>query len=406
MRDSEGQDSNMIATRHPDLQLLLDRPRGAGMVVSCYANTAVAGGFEAHWRQQLKDEARRVRQELADDPEALDEFERQLKLIRGHLESAGERGARGMAVFTAAGWDRALTMDSEVPYDDRLVVDEEPYLVPVIVDDVLRGQYLAVLTDTHHGRIYAARPGWARQLEEVRGDVPRKNKSAGERWGKQQATIARHREDRILHYFKDLAEAVEAAWDEDADRGIILLGEREVLEDFRAFLPKRLADLVVAQSPHAWSGEQPMIEDQVREVVTSIIGAEQRRLLDEIDGRLREGCAVTTGPREVIEALTNGQVRALVLGPDPGEVAWRCKGCHSLFTTEEKTCPYCKAPCDRANLWQEILIRALKHSVGVHFVTPESGRTVPGAIAALLLRDEPQWALAGALAANATDHVT
>ncbi len=377
----------MIATRSEDYQMLLDRPRGEGMVVSCYADTAVVEGFEPHWRPQLKDEARRVRAELAGDPEALAEFERQLKLIRQHLDSPEARTARGVAVFGASGWDRALAVHSDEPFEDRLVVDEEPYLVPFLVDHFRRPRYLVILTDTHRGRIYAARPGSSRLLSEIEEDVPSKNKSAGERWGKQQATIARHREDHILHYFKHLADRVDAAWNEGADRGIILLGEHEVLEDFRTFLPKRLADRVVAEARHAWAGEQPSIEDHVREVVDAAAAAEQRHVLDEIDRRLHEGYAVATGPQEAIEALTNGQVRSLVVGPDLGEVAWRCPGCGSLFTTEEKACPYCRARCVRGNLWQEILTKALKHHVDVHFVTSESRRPVPGQVAALLLRD-------------------
>jgi hypothetical protein len=391
----------MNAIGQNDLQMLLDRSRGAGMVVSCYADTSVVEGFQPHWRQPMKDEARRAREALTDDHAALVEFERQLELIRSQLESAPGRAARGTAVFAASGWDKALALDNEVPFENRLVVDEEPYLVPFLVDQVLRPQYLAVVTDTHHGHIYAARPGSARQLARVEGDVPRKNRSAGERWGKQQATIARHREDCILHYFKDLAARVVDAWDETQYRGIVLLGEHEVLEDFRTHLPKRLDGHVLAEGPHSWLGEARAVEDQVGEVVAVIVGAEQERLLDEIDGRLREGCAVTTGPREVIEALNNGLARTLVLGPDPGEVARRCRGCHSLFTAAETTCPYCQSPCDRTNLWQEILIRAVRHGVDVHFVPTKSVRTVPNGIAALLARDEPRWAAAPSVEAAA-----
>jgi rubrerythrin len=382
---------NMIATRHQDYQLLLDRPRGEGMVVSCYADTTVADGFERHWHQHLEDEARRVRGELARDPVALGEFDRQLDWIRRVLESAGDRAARGMAVFGASGSDQVIAIDSDVPFANRLVVDEEPYLVPLIVDQYLRPEYLVVQTDSHRSRIYTARPGSARLLDELHEDLPKKNESAGERCGEQHDTIARHREDQILHYFKRLADRVEAAWDEEVHRGIILLGEHEVLENFRAYLPKRLADRVVAEASHAWAGEQPAIGDQVRRVASEAAGVEQQGLLDEIDRRLHEGCAVMTGPQEVIEALADGQVRSLVMGPDLGEVAWRCQGCSSVFTIEEKVCPYCKSPCERASLWQEILTRALKHQVDVQFVTPEAHRPVPGQVAALLLRDEPQW---------------
>ena len=381
----------MNISRIQGFPILLDHARGEGMVVSCYADTSVVGGFEARWGPPLQQEAREVRKRMSDDPESIQEFERQLGLIRESLESAGHRGVRGMAVFGGSNWDRVVAIESEVPFANRLVVNEEPYLVPFLLEELQRPRYLAILTDTHRGRIYEARPGSSRLLDELEGDVPRKNRSAGEQWGKQQATIARHREECILHYFKDLVDRVEGAWNEHLHRGIILLGEHEILENFRAELPERLACKVVAEIPHAWAGEQPAIEDQVARVASEAALVEQKELLAEVGRRLQEGSAVTTGPQEVIQALANGQVRTLVFGPDLGAVGWRCNQCRSLFATEERACPYCKSPCERADLWQEILARALNHRVDVHYIPADPGLRVPGEIAALLLRDEPQW---------------
>jgi peptide subunit release factor 1 (eRF1) len=368
------------------------------MVVSCYADTSVAEGFESHWRPHLKSEATRIRELLAGEPEALEEFERQLETIRRALESPEDRHARGMAVFGASGWDEALALSSDEPYEGRLVVDEEAYLVPLLVADYRRRAYLVVLTDTHRGRLYASVPGEAHLLDEFDEAVPKKNRSAGQRWGKQQATIARHREDHNLHYQKELVRRVERAWEARAYQGILLLGEREVLKNFRGLLPKRLADRVVHEAPHAWAGKQPEIRDRVREVVDAAIAGQQERLLEEIGRRLREGFAVATGPQEVIEALSDGQVLELVLGPDLGEVGSRCSGCRSLFAFEEATCPYCKAPCVKASLWQEILAQAARHGVAVHFVPTEKRGVVPGGVTALLVRDEPQWAPASSVA--------
>jgi len=386
----------MNAMKPKDYQVLLDGPRGVGMVVSCYANTVVAEGFEPHWRQHLKTEASRVRENLAGRPAELQEFEQHLERIRHVLESPEARRARGLAVFAASGRDQALALESGESYQDQLVVAEEPYLVPLLVASSLQPEYLVVLTDTHHGRLYASGASAARLLGEIEEAVPSKNRSAGERWGKQQATIARHREDHILHYYKELAGRVEAAWVDDFYQGIILLGEHVVLEEVRGFLPKRLADRVVHEAPHAWTGDQPEIPDHVRQVVATTVEARQDRLLDELARRLREGYAVATGPQEVITALVNGQVHELVFGSDLGEVASRCTGCRSLFAVVEESCPYCKAPCVRANLWQEILSAAARHRIPVQFVTSKSRRAVPGGVAALLARDEPQWATGGA----------
>ena len=255
-------------------------------------------------------------------------------------------------------------------------------MVPLLVAHTLQRDYLVVLTDTHRGRIYEARRGSNSLLGEVDEAVPRKNRSSGERWGKQQATIARHRENHILHYFKKLAERVETTWADDHYVGIILLGEHVVLEELRTFLPKRLADRVVSETPHAWNGDQPEIQHDVDRVIASIREARQGWALDEIARRLRKGYAVVRGPQEVIGALTNGQIGELVIGPDQGESAWRCSGCGSRFVIEETTCGYCQAPCVRVNLWQQILSAAIRQRIPVQFVPSEPRHVVPSGVAA------------------------
>ena len=83
----------MNTTKPMDLQMLLDCP-AAGMVVSYYADTTVADGFEHHWRQHLKAEARRVREAMAGQSAEAQEFARHLKLIHSALESPKARHAR------------------------------------------------------------------------------------------------------------------------------------------------------------------------------------------------------------------------------------------------------------------------------------------------------------------------
>lgn len=385
------------------IQLLLDQPRGRGMVVSCYANTAVVEGFEARWLQPLKSEASRVRQRLAEDHPARREFERDLEAIRGALESTEARWARGMAVFSAAARGFLLALPSDEPFVDRLVVDEEPYVVPLLEAYVRQRGYLVVLADTHRGRLYASGPGGSRLLDEIEEVVPSKTRAAGERWGKQQATIDRHRKDHILHFHKELAGRLERAWAESGYRGIILLGERPVLEQFRGLLPDRLARRVVLEAPHAWTGAPAEIDAAVRAVIEEGEAARERHVLDELARRLDEGCAVAAGPQEVIDAMRDGQVAELIVGPDPGATASRCTGCRSLFAVERDACPYCAAPCRKGNLWQEILDAALGHGVWVDLVRGPSELSRHGGIAALLSRDEPQWASApGSVATGET----
>jgi nucleotide-binding universal stress UspA family protein len=370
----------MDSERSQRVQVLLDHPGGAGMVVSCYADTSVTEGFESHWLQHLKAEATHVRARLAGDAEALGEFERHLESIRSELESPEARRARGMAVFAATGWERPLALHFDQPFEDRLVVDEEPYLVPFLLADEALREYLVVLADTHRARLYAADSGSQRLIDVIEEARPKGDRSVRER-----------HEEHILRFEKELARRLGAAWAEHPYRGIVLLGEQEVLKAVRDLLAPRLAGRVVHEAPHAWSGEAPSISEEVCGVVTSAAELRRDRLLDELAGRLREGCAVATGPQEVIDALRDGQATAVVLGPDPGEVGSRCTGCRALFAAEESPCPYCQSPCARTSLWQEIVTRAMRHGVEVAFVRSDPQRAVPGGVAALLARDDPQW---------------
>ena len=381
----------MATLTREHIQVLLDQPGGRGMVVSCYADTSVAEGFQAHWLQPFKTEAGRIRQLMAGDHQARLEFERDLEAIRRALESPEVRQARGMAVFSAAARDFFLVLPSEVPFENRLVVDDEPYVVPLLEAYLREQGYLVIMADTHRAALYGAGPGGSRLLDAIDEFVPKKQHSSGERWGKQQATIERHRKDHILHFHKELARRVEQAWDEHPYLGMILLGQREVLEQFRSLLPRRLADRVVHEASHAWTEGHAEIDAKVRAVLVATQAAQERSILDQLKSRFEEGCGIATGPQEVIEALRNGQVSELILGPDPGAVASRCTGCRSLFATRREACPFCGAPCRTCNLWQEVLALAMGHCVWVNLVKSSTEVARHGGIAALLARAQPQW---------------
>jgi peptide subunit release factor 1 (eRF1) len=339
----------------------------------------------------FKTEASRLRQCLGADHQAHEELERNLEDIRATLAAPETRQARGMAVFCSARRGLRLALPADVPYEDRIVVDEEPYVVPLLEAQCRERGYLVVLVDTHRGRWYAAAGAGTQELGEIAEAVPKKQHSAGERWGKKQATIARHREDHILHAHKELAQLVTQSWRAYNYQGIILFGQHEILKQFRNLLSPLLAARVVHESPCSWSEEPCRITDTVREVLNAALEAEQRRLLDEIDARIREGYAVATGPQEVLDALRDGQATDVVLGPDRGERAERCTGCRSVFVAAHRTCPYCRAPCELTNLWQAILAPAVRHDIAFHFVGSDARLATRGGVAALLARDSPPW---------------
>jgi peptide subunit release factor 1 (eRF1) len=299
-----------------------------------------------------------------------------------------------MAVFSAKerGFLQALPLD--VPVENELVIHKAPYLVPLLEALHRQRDYLIVHTNTHRGRLYAAHPGAARLLQEIEEDVPKRQRSSGELWGTQQATIARHREDRILHFHKELVRLVEATWVKVPYQGLILLGEHEVLEHVRARLPSRVAAHIIFEAPQVWT-EKPLRGDEIiGAVLAKDLKAHEKRILTEVKDRLHQGYAIAAGPRAVIEALQNGQVGPkgfgyLVLGPDPREAVARCTACRFLSVEILAICPRCQSPCVEGNLWEELLLLTLRHDITVHFVEADAELQRQGGVVAVLSKKEP-----------------
>jgi peptide subunit release factor 1 (eRF1) len=372
-----------------DVQVLLDHPRGEGMVVTCYADTSVVQGFDPHWLGHFKSEASRVRQALAGNDDARDEFERNLKVIRNAFETPEARRAHGLAVFSSVAKGLFRSFELAVPVQHRLVVDEEMYLVPLI-EALERGrECLVVLTDSHHGRIYVSTPSTTRLLREIEEIVPKQRRSSGQRRGKERGlAIERHRQDAILHYHKDLAHELEQAWNRSRFRGIVLLGHHDAVSQFRNRMPVQLASHVFHEGPQSWNGDRSAINSIVQSAITKAIEAHDQRTLAEITGRLAEGHAATAGPQEVLDALRNGRVSYVVLGPDPGQLASHCPACGWTYAAAKEVCSFCRSRCEKANLWQQILSLALRHDVSVHFVKMVPELSDRGGVAAALTRED------------------
>jgi hypothetical protein len=382
-----------------DLQPLLEQFQGDGLMVSCYANLSTAPGFAARWPGPLRAKADVIKEMLADDAQAWRQFERNFQAIGRALEAADARHIRGMAVFSALqrGFFQSCALD--VPVENDLVVHETPYLVPLLRALYQEREYLVVLTDTHRGRLYAASAGSVRLLQEIDEEVPSRQHSVGERWGKEQATIARHREDRILHYQKELVELVEKAWAEHPFQGLVLLGEHEILEHFRKRLPPRLAAQVVHEGAHSWTEKSLAIEGDIRAILTGALRAREEQLLASLKPHFRGRYGVAVGPGAVIEAIEKGRVGPrghgyLVFGPDPHEVVARCTACRSLWVEVPETCPRCQSPCVEASLWEELLLLALRHSLAAHFVREDAELAGHGVVVAVLAGPAPHGGVA------------
>jgi len=371
------------------LQPLLDQFTGEGDVLSFYADLGVSEGFRHNWELPFQTRSAALLKVIGEDGPARRELEENLAAVRTALEARAAADGRWVAVFSAARRGFFLAIPLDVPVEPDLVLDRSPYLVPLLAAIHRRRQYLVLHTDTHRGRVYAATPGTVRVLAEFDEEVPKHQHSDGDRYGYKQATIARHREDCILHYRKELVRELEQITTAERYDGVVLLGEHEVLEHVRKALPRRLTNRVVREEPETWDEGASQIEDKVRSIAADLFAEEEAEVVPGFWDRVREGTTVAIGSRSVIEILQSGRLGAdghgyLVFGPDPREVVGRCPACRSLAPESTGTCPKCQAWCLPGNLWEELLLTALQHRIAAHFVADPRKLAPYGGVVAVL----------------------
>jgi peptide subunit release factor 1 (eRF1) len=83
------------------------------------------------------------------------------------------------------------------------------------------------------------------------------------------------------------------------------------------------------------------------------------------------GIGAAVGAEEVMKAIDAGRVSRhsrLLLGPDPREVVWRCSACRFLSLESCEKCGRCGGECKESNLWEELLLRAMRHGWNVEAV--------------------------------------
>src|SRR5262249_10827877 len=131
----------------------------------------VRNGFERHMELHLKNESRAAGEALA-EAEARRDLGENLAVIREAVRGHADGQARGLAVFSgvARGLRQVIPLDFAV--EDRLVIDEEPYLLPLLERWYGEPTFLIALVDSDEAHLFEAIHGPLDRVRDlVRGDV-------------------------------------------------------------------------------------------------------------------------------------------------------------------------------------------------------------------------------------------
>jgi len=399
----------MMSITRQQIEILLDIPDQRDYVVSAYADMAVQDGFKRYVDLYLKNQVRAAGDALT-EAKARKDLDANIAVIREAVETQAFPTARGLAVFSGVARGLRHVIPLEFPVENHLVIDEEPFLLPLLEHWYGEPSYLIALFNSNEAHLFEvshSRPERVRDLE--REDVDQEIQRDKPRFTFKKRFAATHHER--LHgpegalFLRDVADAIGEQWKNGDFAGLVLLGQSQDTAALRKLLPRELDALVVGEAPHAMTQNADELTDDVGRLVNDWQAERQRQILAELNERWKQDHLVANGATEVLDALQQGRAAQVLFGTRRDVPGARCPDCGYRFGAPVEVCPYCQGRCQKVNAVQDILRLAIRHQVPVFlFRVPAKNDPLEPAGVVALLRAEANWAPNAKVAQESEGH--
>ena len=292
---------------------------------------------------------RRQKQQLNDD----------IKAIREYLEKVFEpEGLKSLVLYKSGnqlGFKFGLKV--RLHHRDRVVIDVDPYILPLVAVLSKHPRVLSVFISKDDAVFYRLQVGEWEKIEKIRSFTPDEkvdHARPGKVWRNRLSWLHRH-------YKKAAGQIKQLFYEEDFD-GLILIGAKETLKEFREFISPSIEIKIIGT--HEFPGQ--LSESQLKEISLAVLEGyikeketKEKQKVSEVIG---QGQAVT-GLKGVIEAVNRFLVKRLWIKGDQQEKGWVCRK-HHFLAIEKGTCPYCGKNLNECeNVFDELIEMAQMYHV-------------------------------------------
>lgn len=367
----------------------LARTHAAGpLVVTLYLRLDPDSRARSRYRIAAREAIRRVREalpELAHDQRGA--LQRDLARVEVQVEQpAGLPHAPGLVLFACESLKLFQLLPLPRVLETRAMVADRPRVAEALAALEGFGQVIVALTDRTHARFFEVTGDAVEELAGLalpatRGGRYHRDSQDGPGWGERDFHN-RIREERRRH-----AAAVSATLEDLVSRrvcdGIVLAGPVRTLADQQRFLARSLADRVlgtISLNPAAATAAE--VAHAVRRLRAEADRSREAELMAELRDGLGTGWAVS-GVRPVLRALSQGQVKALLLDPEGSAKAYRC-GPAGRLVAERSDCQGEGEPVPVPDLLSEAMEEGFSQGAEIQILEDRALATGLDGMAALL----------------------
>jgi peptide subunit release factor 1 (eRF1) len=305
------------------------------------------------------------------------------KISRFCKENINSHSQKGLAVFSCSKENFWESFDLPSPPRNRLIFDQNPYVRPLsaILNEFRRICLLTI--DRKESKWYELFMGELSELDHITGDVPSKVREGG--WeGYESKRIERHIATHLHDYFKRSAQMTFDLFKKNNFDWLFLGCMDEYCKEFEPLLHPYLKERLKARLKSKPSDSPSKILSEASALEKKLKDGEESELLNRFISELEKGGLATSGLKNTLRSLNQGEVQTLLITrhlSKPGKI---CPKCGFLFPDEIK-CPSCQRKTEPLmDVIDEAVESALDKKSQVIHIDPPSRLSRYGNIGAYL----------------------
>lgn len=292
---------------------------------------------------------------------------------------------RGLALFACSPRElfSAYTFPLNLP--DRLELDPNPYIRPLVALTQDHCRALIVLLDQRRARFFVSYQGELEELEAARLENPALNLErdgsqdrAGDNW------VGRKTEEGLGQFYKQVNQTLSDLMRTRDCRELLLGGSKTRLEHFEPQLHPYLAQRLAGSFNLDPGASLAAVAEQVQAAQAQARRQRQDKLLENLADNLGPNGQAATGLNQVLGSLYENKVHTLLVRRGFSAPGGACPNCGRLRHVDGP-CPLCGQAMHRVgDIVNLALARALDSGAEVEQVEGDSTLDGLGGIAALL----------------------
>lgn len=298
--------------------------------------------------------------------------------VEGLLAGLHDSEYNGIALFCCEHEGLRTVIRSRIPFPNAFYVAPRPRIRPLahLYDEYETALFADV--GQSHASIYLVAAGEVDRTVRIENEH-----SPRARHGKL-SPAQRGTDDQMNAHHRQVADQLVREADETDVRNVILSGTSAVVANLKRYLPKRLADHVVAEVS---LGKNPSREHVLAASAEALQAAERHReetVVAQVLDLKKNPNRVATDVEAVLKALAHGRVHRLLISDRFNRSGFRCTSCGRLGEKPPENCELCGDPVVSTDLGEAMVVQAIQRGADIDEIVGRKELEDMGGVAALL----------------------